>query len=145
MIASTITPPVCLGDDAQLLDWAGLLVSRAQARGAITTGRAALSGGEEIVIAQDEAGARLGFAVFYEPEHASERGRLMWLDILFVSRIARGNGVGLALMQAVMAEARARGCDRVELGTNVTNTIMQRLCLKAGLVADGIIYKARLT
>lgn len=44
-----------------------------------------------------------------------------WLEDLFVEESARGSGVGAALMDAALAQARERGCRRVELDTNETN------------------------
>ena len=44
-----------------------------------------------------------------------------WLEDLFVEEQARGAGVGAALIEAALAQARERGCRRVELDTNETN------------------------
>ena len=44
-----------------------------------------------------------------------------WLEDLFVEESTRGSGVGAALIEAALAQARKRGCRRVELDTNETN------------------------
>lgn len=44
-----------------------------------------------------------------------------WLEDLFVSEAARGEGLGREMVAEVLSRARARGCARVELDTDVTN------------------------
>lgn len=43
------------------------------------------------------------------------------LEDLFVREAARGDGVGRALVEAVLARARERGCVRIELDVNEAN------------------------
>ncbi len=50
-----------------------------------------------------------------------------WLEDLFVRESARGRGLGRALVEAAFERARARGCRRIELDTNDTNTGAIRL------------------
>ncbi len=50
-----------------------------------------------------------------------------WLEDLFVHESARGHGLGRALVEAAFERARARGCRRIELDTNDTNTGAIRL------------------
>jgi len=45
-----------------------------------------------------------------------------WLEDLFVSDGARGTGLGKALIEAAFERARARGCARVQLDVDFTNT-----------------------
>jgi ribosomal protein S18 acetylase RimI-like enzyme len=45
-----------------------------------------------------------------------------WLEDLFVEEAARRSGCGAALVDAAIARARERGCRRIELDTNETNT-----------------------
>jgi GNAT superfamily N-acetyltransferase len=44
-----------------------------------------------------------------------------WLEDVFVRAAERGHGLGRALVQAAMAGARERGCDRIELDTEEGN------------------------
>jgi ribosomal protein S18 acetylase RimI-like enzyme len=44
-----------------------------------------------------------------------------WLEDLFVSDQARGEGLGAALVEATLERAAARGCRRVELDVNEAN------------------------
>jgi ribosomal protein S18 acetylase RimI-like enzyme len=45
-----------------------------------------------------------------------------WLEDLYVHDRARGTGLGKALVEACLERARARGCRRIELDVNETNT-----------------------
>jgi ribosomal protein S18 acetylase RimI-like enzyme len=45
-----------------------------------------------------------------------------WLEDLYVEERARRSGCGAALVEAAIAQARDRGCRRIELDTNETNT-----------------------
>ncbi len=44
-----------------------------------------------------------------------------WLEDVYVVDAARGQGIGRALVEAVLERARARGCKRVELDVDVEN------------------------
>jgi ribosomal protein S18 acetylase RimI-like enzyme len=44
-----------------------------------------------------------------------------WLEDLYVDDAARGAGLGRAMVEAVLARARVRGCQRVELDVDDTN------------------------
>jgi GNAT superfamily N-acetyltransferase len=68
----------------------------------------------EALLAEDDAGRALGFALFF-PTWSTWRGRPgIHLEDLFVVPEARGSGVGRALLGAVAAEAVKRGCARLE-------------------------------
>jgi ribosomal protein S18 acetylase RimI-like enzyme len=45
-----------------------------------------------------------------------------WLEDLYVDDSARGTGLGRALVSAAFERARERGCRRIELDVNETNT-----------------------
>jgi ribosomal protein S18 acetylase RimI-like enzyme len=57
-----------------------------------------------------------------------------WLEDLFVIEPARGNGVGRALVEACAERSRARGCKRLQLDTNETNTAALALYERLGFV-----------
>ena len=44
-----------------------------------------------------------------------------WIEDVFVSQDARGEGLGRALMEAVLERARERGCKRIELDVDADN------------------------
>ncbi len=67
----------------------------------------------EALIAED-AGAAVGFALFF-PTYSTFLGRPgMWLEDLYVQPPSRGKGHGAALLQAVARLALERGCGRLE-------------------------------
>jgi len=45
-----------------------------------------------------------------------------WLEDVYVRDSARGTGLGKALVQTAVDRARERGCKRIELDVNETNT-----------------------
>lgn len=55
------------------------------------------------------------------------RGSECYLAELYVVPERRGNGVGRALMEATIEEARSRGADTIELGTEETDAVARRL------------------
>lgn len=67
------------------------------------------------------------FALFYLLDTGE-----VWLDILYVGKPHRNEGLGLLLLQTVEQIALARDIKRIELGTGPLNLPMQRLALKAG-------------
>jgi ribosomal protein S18 acetylase RimI-like enzyme len=54
------------------------------------------------------------------------------LEDLFVLESARGSGLGRALLERVVAEARERGCRRIELDVNDNNDAALALYRSAG-------------
>ena len=68
----------------------------------------------EVLIADDDAGAAAGFALFFT-SYSTFLGRPgIYLEDLFVRPTARGRGVGRALMIAIAKLAVERGCGRFE-------------------------------
>jgi len=55
-----------------------------------------------------------------------------WLEDLYVEPAARRRGVGAALVQATLERARERGCRRIELDSNETNTAALGLYARFG-------------
>jgi ribosomal protein S18 acetylase RimI-like enzyme len=55
-----------------------------------------------------------------------------WLEDLYVRDSARGTGLGRALTRASVERARARGCKRIELDVNETNTTAIALYTSSG-------------
>lgn len=68
----------------------------------------------ECLLAEDERGRALGFALFFHT-YSTWRGRRgVHLEDLWVTPAARNGGVGRALLVRLAAVARARGCARLE-------------------------------
>jgi ribosomal protein S18 acetylase RimI-like enzyme len=55
-----------------------------------------------------------------------------WLEDLYVREAARGTGLGRAMVETVIERAQARGCGRLELDTDVSNTAARALYESVG-------------
>ena len=58
-----------------------------------------------------------------------------WLEDVFVREEARGTGVGRALVEATLEQARARGCKRIELDVQEDNAGARALYESCGFSA----------
>lgn len=97
----------------------GLEVFRAEEAPAATEARLRalleLPCGASLWVAEDDAGAMLGYAlVFWHPQLFAARPTA-YLAELFVAPEARGRGAGHALVGAAVRAAKARGCRRMQL------------------------------
>jgi len=99
--------------------------------------RERLERGESVVfLAEDGAGAALGFAQLY-PSFSSVSARPIWvLNDLFVTRAARGGGVGHALLEACRRHGVETGAARLELQTLAGNRGARRLYESLGWVCQ---------
>ncbi len=89
-----------------------------------------------VFLAQDAAGAALGFAQLY-PSFSSVAARPIWvLNDLFVADAARGRGLGHALLEACRRHGALTGAARLELQTLVGNRLAQRLYESLGWVCQ---------
>ncbi len=68
----------------------------------------------EVLIAE-QAGAPVGFALFFHNYSTWEGRPGLYIEDLFVVEPARGTGAGRALMAALARLARDRGCARLDL------------------------------
>ncbi len=66
-------------------------------------------------VAQDEAGQLLGFIGLHFMAQLALPGDFCRITYFCVGAAARSSGVGRQLEAAAEAEARARGCDRIEV------------------------------
>jgi GNAT superfamily N-acetyltransferase len=61
-------------------------------------------------------------SAFFSPGYNTDfAARAIWLHDIFVTRAARGRGVGHALMAAVAAETVRLGCASLEWGVHMAN------------------------
>ena len=60
-----------------------------------------------------------------------------WLEDLFVAEDARGSGLGRAMAEAAVEQARARGCRRIELDVDDTNAAARALYESLGFAEKG--------
>lgn len=70
----------------------------------------------------ESAGEPIGFALYFATYSTFRTRPCMHLEDLFVEPAHRGKGAGLALLRAVAAEARARGCPRLDWNVLDWNT-----------------------
>jgi GNAT superfamily N-acetyltransferase len=64
-------------------------------------------------VVEDEEHGVFGMALYYH-KYSTWKGRCLYLEDLIVTERQRGRGAGLALFEAVAAEAARRGCRRME-------------------------------
>ena len=75
-------------------------------------------------------------------EHANTTGAdVCYLQDLFTAADVRGQGVGRALIAAVVEEAKLRGCGRVYWVTHETNTVARALYDKVASNSGFIRYQ----
>lgn len=76
-------------------------------------------------------------SVFYEtPFH--DKGTCL-INELIVRKDRRGTGIGRALVEAVQAEARRRGMDEIQVGTEKTNLAAQRFYKRVGFDEEFVL------
>lgn len=93
-----------------------------------------------LLVAQDDAGALVGFCQLYPSFCSVEAKPIYVLYDLFVAPSARKTGAGRALMLAAEARARADGKARMDLTTAKTNRRAQALYESLGWVRDEVFY-----
>lgn len=97
-------------------------------------------GDSQLFLALDEQGRGLGFVQLY-PFFASLALRPAWLlSDLYVSPLARRQGLGEALMNAARQHALATGACGLQLETARGNLAAQALYERLGYVRDEVFY-----
>jgi GNAT superfamily N-acetyltransferase len=69
---------------------------------------------------------------------------ILYLEDLFVDPSARGGGIGRALMDDVVTQARERGCSRLYWHTRADNTVARRLYDRFVPADDFVRYRMML-
>ena len=88
-----------------------------------------------LLIAYDGDGRPLGFVSGVEMTHP-DKGTEMFLYELGVEELARHRGIGRALVEALVALARKRGCRGMWTGTESDNTAALATYSSAGATAS---------
>lgn len=93
---------------------------------------------ESIFVSVDEAGCVNGYVMCLLEEkddafYTQRPYRTLYVDDLCVDKAARGSGVGRALMQKAVEEARARGCYNLDLNVWACNEDAIRFYEKIGM------------
>jgi ribosomal protein S18 acetylase RimI-like enzyme len=85
-----------------------------------------------VLLSSEHAGDPAGLAVLrFRPELWAD-GLECYLAELYVVPAQRGQGLGGALLEAVLAEARRRGATRIELGTSEDDRVARALYERFG-------------
>lgn len=86
-----------------------------------------------IYVAESSVGQVAGYASVHWLPYLFMAGPEGYVSELFVRSNARGQGIGNELLQAVEAEARARGCSRLSLvNLRHRESYLRRFYIKAG-------------
>ena len=98
----------------------------------------------KVILATGETGVALGFIQLY-PMFSSlsmslEESNVWLLNDLFVSPLARGQGVGAALLEFAQNWSAAEGLGYLMLETAKTNTTAQRLYESQGWQRDEVYF-----
>lgn len=89
----------------------------------------------------ETAGGLLGLAHYLFHRSTTTLGPTCYLQDLFTSETARGQGVGRALIETVCARARDGGARRVYWQTHETNATAMRLYDKVATKSGFVVYK----
>ena len=89
----------------------------------------------------EAGGELLGLTHFLFHRSTILIGSTCYLQDLFTSEAARGQGVGRALIQGVYERARAAGCDRVYWHTREGNATARRLYDKVAECPGVVVYR----
>jgi GNAT superfamily N-acetyltransferase len=95
--------------------------------------RVRVQAGEGYAIALIEAGEDVAAAAGYRVAHFLAWGRVLYVDDLITDPDKRGQGLGGALMDWLLAEAANRACDELHLDTGFGRHDAHRLYLNKGL------------
>lgn len=98
----------------------------------VDAGRILEGGDGEYLIAHDASGQPAGVAQVRFRWSVWTSAPDCWLEDLYVSAAARGEGLGRRLVEAVIELARERGCARVELDVNEDNEAAIALYVACG-------------
>jgi len=89
----------------------------------------------------ERAGQLLGLAHFLFHRSTTQIELTCYLQDLFTTPDARGQGVGRALIEAVYDRARAAGSERVYWHTQATNTVAMKLYDAAAERSGFVVYR----
>ena len=84
------------------------------------------SSAEHRILVAERANRLLGYSAFHFVPFPMVQGVELYVSDLLIAAEARGSGVGSCLLQAVEAEARARGCVRIMLNNHKTEASYTR-------------------
>ena len=89
---------------------------------------------EGYAVAYIELEGEVAAAAGYRAAHFMAWGRVLYIDDLVTDPSRKNKGLGGALLDWLLAEARARECDEVHLDTGFQRHDAHRLYLKKGFI-----------
>lgn len=92
----------------------------------------------------DQDGELLGLAHFLYHRSTIQLQPTCYLQDLYTLELARGRGIGCALIEAVSDQARAAGTPRLYWQTHETNAIAMRLYDRVALKSGFVVYRKAL-
>jgi GNAT superfamily N-acetyltransferase len=95
------------------------------------------------LIAEDEGGRLIGFTNCVVHAGTWSKRDVCYLEDLFVADNSRGQGVGRALIEAVVAKSRAMGWQQVYWQTKVDNATARALYDAITPASDWVIYEVK--
>jgi GNAT superfamily N-acetyltransferase len=99
--------------------------------------RRIVPGRAQVTLGAFEGGTLVGMATLMRPARAKLRHRAH-LVAMYVTREARGRGIGRALLEGCVETATAWGAEHVALGVTVGNATARALYLSAGFEPYGL-------
>jgi GNAT superfamily N-acetyltransferase len=93
------------------------------------------------LVATDETGRALGIAALVFHRSTWSPSWYCYLEDLFVAPMARGSGIGRALIEATYAEADRRGASRTYWATQDKNETARTLYDHLGQLTDFVQYR----
>lgn len=89
----------------------------------------------------EEDGRLLGLVHYIFHRNTAMLGPVCYLQDLFTAELARGRGIGRALIEAVYERARAAGSPRVYWQTHETNATAMKLYDKVAERSGFVVYR----
>ena len=135
-IATTLTPAIV--DAVEKL--VGQLSRTAPPPTTAELGDIVSSPATELFIAIDDGGTIIGTATLVT--FRIPTGMRAWIEDVVVDEAGRGQGVGMALTEAMVERARELGCRTVDLTSRPSRQAANRLYQRAGFVArESTVYR----
>jgi ribosomal protein S18 acetylase RimI-like enzyme len=135
-IATTLTPAIV--DAVEKL--VGQLSRTAPPPTTAELGDIVSSPATDLFIAIDDGGTIIGTATLVT--FRIPTGMRAWIEDVVVDEAGRGQGVGMALTEAMVERARELGCRTVDLTSRPSREAANRLYQRAGFVArESTVYR----
>ena len=135
-IATTLTPAIV--DAVEKL--VGQLSRTAPPPTTAELGDIVSSPATDLFIAIDDGGTIIGTSTLVT--FRIPTGMRAWIEDVVVDEVGRGQGVGMALTEAMVERARELGCRTVDLTSRPSREAANRLYQRAGFVArESTVYR----